>query len=175
MTTPTGDPPWARTADSETYGGVVGKHDFQNQGVTNPLTDVSAAQYLRLTNDVAAMAGAAPFATIKVTCNDTGTAAPTINWIFAMNGNQPSGYAGGAAPTGFPVGTRNGDGSITLTWPTSISDSYAVASAPAIIGATGRVNAGAVSFTLVDSRTVTFAALSGATPIANAVMTLKVY
>lgn len=162
MTTPTGDPPWVRSADSSTYGGHVGKHDYQQQGVTNPLTDIAAAEFLRTVNDLAAIVKPAPFATLLVQCNDTVPAAPTIQWIMAMNGSRSTPYAGGAAPTGMPTGTRNSDGNITLQWPASLTDSYGVSAPLEIAGVVASASGYVTTYTIDDARTITVAAVSGA-------------
>lgn len=175
MTTPTGDPPWVRSANYATYGGHVGKHDFQQQGVVNPLTDVSAAEFMRLTNDVAAIAAPAAFAMLSLTCNDTTPAAPTINWIAAMNGRRFTSYPGGSAPAGFPTGARSGDGRVTLTWPTLLTDSYGVQAAPYIRTAFVMCSSYRTSFTVESTRAITVAAFDGETPLEDAEMVVWVF
>ena len=75
--TPSGDPPWARTASHDVYGGHSEKTNYQSQGAINPKTDITAEQWSRLVEDLAACVNVAEFANLNITCNDTSPAAPT--------------------------------------------------------------------------------------------------
>lgn len=126
-TTPTGDPLWARNSDASTYGGHPEKRNYQSQDAVNPLTDVTAEEFIRLCADVAGLASVAPFAILTLTCNDATTEDPTVNSAFQSNGVSLNGYAGGFPPTGFPTCTRVSDGKVQVQWSQSQSDDYGVA------------------------------------------------
>lgn len=175
MTTPSGNPSWTRSASAATYGGHQNKQNYQQQGVTNPLTDIGADEFIRTTLDLAAVLSATEFAVLSVTCNDSTPAAPTINWVRAQNAVALSPYAGDSAATGLPSGSRNSNGNITLQWEAALTDDYGVSAAPAIIAAEARVNGNDATVTIDDSRTITVEALSSGTPIADATMTIWVY
>lgn len=120
--TPTGAPLWVRTNDFTTYGGHADKRDYQSQGAVDPTTDVTAAQFSRLVEDVAQLSRVAEFVTLTVQCNDSSPAVPTI-----VSRNQLAG-----AP---PTGVRNGNGDVTLTFASSYLDAYAVSGAINLTGA----------------------------------------
>ena len=65
--TPSGDPPWARTSDYTTYGGHAEKANYQSLGAINPKTDITAEQWSRLVEDLAACVNVAVFATLNIT------------------------------------------------------------------------------------------------------------
>lgn len=159
MTTPAGSPAWSHTATSGTYGGHANKHDYQQQGVCNPLTDVSAEQFLRLTEDVAALVRASAFGFMELVCDDTTPDDPTVNFVSQLSGRTIVSYAGDAPPPGFPEATRNSDGNVTIQWPATLDDAYGVAAAPSLLGAIPNRKA---TITMDDSRTVTVAALNAA-------------
>jgi len=179
MTTPTGDPAWARTSDASTYGGHPEKRNYAGQDSVNPKTDVSAQEFIRLCADVAGLARVAPFAVITLTCNDTTPAAPTINSARQMNGVSTNGYPGDAAPVGFPAGARVGDGSVTLTWPEEQLDDYGVPydldAVHAVASVVGEAGYGHVSITRVNGYTWTLAAIDDAgAAIDDAQITLEI-
>ncbi len=134
--TPDGLPAWVRQSDHTTYGGHVDKVNWHNQPLTNPRTDVGAEAFARLVADMEAVVRTAPFVVLRVTCNDTTPAAPTIQLVNQMTGIRESSYEGDAAPSGMPSGARNGDGDITLTWSSSYNDPYSVSGTVKIIAAT---------------------------------------
>lgn len=127
--TPSGSPAWVRNAAHTTYGGHTDKRNWQSQGLVNGRTDVGAEAFTRAAADLAAIARTAPLATLRVTCNDSSPAAPTIEYVSQMTGIQSASYGGGAAPTGYPSASRNGDGDVTITWPTTLTDDYGVSAA----------------------------------------------
>lgn len=127
MTTPTGLPAWTRTADHTIYGGHLDKQNYLSQGVVNPRTDVSAEEFVRFCEDLAACVRTAPFAIITYTCNDTSPAAPTIHSVYMMTGVRTTSYEGDAAPTGFPSAARDSNGVVTFTFASSYNDAYSVA------------------------------------------------
>lgn len=178
--TPTGQPAWTRTASAETYGGHPDKVDYQSQGVVNPKTDVSAAQFSRLCADVAAVARMAPFSVITLTCNDSGTDDPTISSAFQMDVGLSTGYEGDAPPPGFPTITRVSNGKVQVVYPSTPSDDYSVSAAlttyhaqATVIGAAGFVT---VNIAQINAVTWTFEAYSygASSPVANASMTIEV-
>lgn len=67
MTTPAGYPFWQRGRAPSLYGGTPEKRDYGGIGAVNAKTDVTAAQYLRLCSDVAAIANVSPICTILCT------------------------------------------------------------------------------------------------------------
>lgn len=127
--TPTGAPAWVRTNSAAHYGGNENKRNYLSQGVVDPLTDVSAEQWLRMAADMAAVARVAPFATMHILCNDTAPAAPTILACRMMTGVRSASYAGDAAPTGFPGAARVSDGVVTVTFASAYTDAYGVTGA----------------------------------------------
>lgn len=157
MTTPSGLPLWARASSAAQYGGDAGKTDYQTPGAVNARTDVTAAQFLRLTADLAAIARVAPIAVLRILCNDTVPAAPTVESAQLVSGVASAPYAGDAPPTGMPTVTRLGNGRFRVQLPSTLADDFAVAVAPAIRCVDGAVH-GATSGTfepsLVDNRTV---------------------
>jgi hypothetical protein len=124
MTTPTGSPAWTGTADATVYGGHPDKRDYQAQGVVNPQTDISAAEFQRLCADLAAIVRVSPFAVLHIECDDTTPGPPTVTSVRQQTGVAATAYLGDDAPAGFPAVTRNGDGDITITWDASYSDDF---------------------------------------------------
>jgi len=122
--TPSGSPAWQRTVSHEDYGGHVDKANYQSQGVVNPRTDVGAEAIARLASNMAAVTRTAPLAELTYLNNDTGTAAPTIEAVSLMTEVRVVSYEGDGAPSGFPSAARNGDGNVTFTFPSSMTDEY---------------------------------------------------
>jgi hypothetical protein len=120
---PSGNPAWVRSNDHTAYGGHVNKTNYASVDAVNPRTDLSAQNLTRMAADLAAVARTAPFAVITFTTNDTSPAAPTIDDYTAMAGASP-------------VGARNGDGDVNLTWDASYADPYAVSADIHIAGVT---------------------------------------
>ncbi len=145
-TTPAGVAPWVRSVGIADYGGNAEKTDYLGIGVVNPKTDVSAAQFLRLTNDLAAAVRTAELCTIMFTCRDSGTPDdPLVTyvggmvWLYSSSG----GYDGGAPPSGYPGVTRVSDGRVRVVFASSYTDSYGVSGSVVIHGAVpGAVAAG---------------------------------
>jgi hypothetical protein len=178
-TTPAGLPAWSRTADASVYGGHVDKRDFEGQGPVNPQTDVSAAQFIRLAADVAALSRVAPFAVLTIQCNDTVPAAPTVVRAQQMTAVSLAGYEG-ASPTGdFPTLTRVSDGVFDVVWPTSVADDYGVEQAVDLVHAHASLQNGSayssVRPTRLSAISWRFAAQDDSgTPIDDALVTIKV-
>lgn len=155
--TPTGRPAWERASDIASYGGNVNKRNHLSQGVVDPETDLGAEDHGRMAADLAAVARVTPFATITYTCNDTGTAAPTVNAVLMMTGVNVAGYEGDAAPSGMPSMARNGDGDVTITFASSYSDPYAVSGAFAVsmaIATSNSASGGQCAVELVSDTTI---------------------
>jgi hypothetical protein len=123
---PSGLPAWSKTADLQSYGGNLNKVNYQSQGVTNPLTDISAEQHARMCEDTAAITRTAPFATLTVQCDDVTPGPPTITAIDMMTGVQLASYVGNVPPTGFPSASRLGNSAVRVTFASSYSDDYGV-------------------------------------------------
>ncbi len=123
---PNGSPAWTRNADFTHYDGHEDKQNHLGQGVVDPLTDVGAEGYSRMVADAAACVRVAPFCELEILCNDSAPAAPTIVRAYMQTGKRDTSYAGDSAPSGFPSGSRNGAGDITLTFGASYRDEYNV-------------------------------------------------
>jgi hypothetical protein len=175
---PDGDPLWARTATFETYGGDVNKKNYQSQGAINPLTDVTAEQFSRIVEDLAAAGRTANFCHCYVTCNDSGTpAAPTIQWCHLMTAVRETSYEGGAPPAGFPTAARVSDGSVTITFAASYNDAYGVSeSFEPSFAATASADTGVAYVTWsITGNVVTLAAFdSSGVAVADAEFTVEV-
>jgi hypothetical protein len=78
--TPSGDPYWAGTNTHATYGGNTDKANWRDQPATNSRTDVDAAEFVRMTENVAACGRVLPFC--KFLLNVTSQTPPhNIDWI----------------------------------------------------------------------------------------------
>lgn len=137
MTTPSGAPAWTRTAGIEDYGGHMQKVNFASQGVINARTDVGAEAINAIARDLVAATRTAPFAVLKVQCQDTAATAPDIGPALLMSGTRSAPYSGATPPAGFPAAVRNGDGDVTLTFDADYLDDYSVSGALIITGADG--------------------------------------
>lgn len=149
-TVPTGSPAWARANDHTVYGGHTDKINYQSQGVVNPQTDVGAEGYCRIAADMEAVHRTAPFVVLRLLCNDSSPAAPTIQLVNQMTGIRSTSYAGGSAPSGFPSGARNGNGDVTLTWASSYTDSYSVSASVNISHATAQLHGATAGDVTID-------------------------
>lgn len=178
MTTPSGSPAWVRTADHTDYGGHTSKVNWHGQGLVNARTDVGAESIMRLAADLAAVVRTAPLCTITLLCNDGVPAAPTIESVELMTGVRFVSYAGDSAPTGFPSGARNGNGDVTLTIPSSLTDDYSVSGSVSIIGATPTVQSasdGNATYTIPTANTIRVFAWSGGAALADARITVPIW
>lgn len=176
--TPSGSPAWVRTASHVDYGGHVGKVNLHGQGLTDPRTDVGAEAITRLASDLAAVARTCPLVTITYLCNDSVIAHPTIESVLLMTGVRFVNYAGDAAPTGFPSGERNGNGDVTLTILSSLSDEYGVSGDVSIVGARATVqNAAArtASYEIPTANTLRVRAWNGASALSDARVTVSIW
>ena len=127
MTTPNGLPAWTRTATHTIYGGHTEKENYLSLGMIDATTDLDAAHIQRLAADLEAVVRTAPMATITLTMNDAGAAAPTITSVFMMTGVNETSYEGTDAPAGYPTAARVTDGVVTVSLATTYSDPYGVA------------------------------------------------
>ncbi len=176
--TPTGAPAWTRVASFSNYGGNTLKQNYLTRGAINALTDVAAEEFSRMVSDVAAAARTAPFAVMRVLCNDGSPAAPTIEFCELMTGVRVTSYAGNAAPTGFPSGSRNGNGDVTITFASSYLDEYGVSGAftPATAAASVNSSSGAGASAVISGQTVRVACTGASTgaALSDARFTLQV-
>ena len=149
---PAGVPAWVRTNDPATYGGQLEKKNYQSQGMVNPRTDVDATQFVRLCEDMAALARTAPLAVLRYTTDDTGMADPTVHSCIMMSGVHAVDYDGGSPPAGFPTVLRNGDGDVTITFTPQLADAYGITADIDLQNVGGSVHgvAGDISPTLLD-------------------------
>jgi len=178
VTTPSGSPAWVRTADHSDYGGHVDKVNWHGQGLVNARTDVGAEAIMRLAADLAAVVRTSPLCTITFLCNDGSPAAPTIEAVNLMTGVRFVSYAGDSAPTGYPSGARNGDGDVTLTIPSALTDDYSVSGDVEIIGATATVQDAAArtaTYEIPTANTIRVRAWNGASALADARVTVEIY
>lgn len=143
---PAGTPIWANATGHGFYGGNTEKQDYLNQGPIDPLTDIAANEWCRSAEDLAGTARTADFAVIQYTNNDGSPAAPTINTAKLMTGVNLAGYAGDAAPAGFPSAARNGTGDVTFTFASTYTDAYGVSQALTIRGAQVTVNTTTIGY-----------------------------
>jgi hypothetical protein len=177
-TTPSGSPVWVRNADASTYGGSPEKRDYQSQGVVNPKTDVSAADFLRLTADVAAMARTTPFATVSVSTTDISSTI-SVSSVHQMTGVNTVGYTGGSPPSGMPTAVRNGTGDITLTWDAAYADEFGVSADLVITGAVPTVvnsTSGYAVYELLSDTSVRVRCFNSAgAALADAAVTVAIY
>lgn len=154
-TTPTGSPVWLRVNDFTSYGGNLNKKNFASRGVINPKTDVGAEAFSRMAADLAAVGRTAPFAVLRLTCNDTSPAAPTFEYVALMTGVRVVSYEGDTAPSGFPSGVRNGDGDVTITFSATYADPFGVTGALTLTHANAQLLGSTAGFAVPDLLTAT--------------------
>ncbi|HEX5076138.1 MAG TPA: hypothetical protein VFW03_23195 [Gemmatimonadaceae bacterium] len=175
---PTGAPAWVRTTSFTHYGGSTEKENYLSRGAINALTDVAAEEFSRMVADLAAVARTAPFAVMRILCNDTSPAAPTVEFCSLMTGVRLTSYAGDAAPSGFPSAARVGNGIATVTFASSYVDEYGVSGAftPKTALAGVHIGAGGTATVVISGQTLTIRSVSAATGLAisNARFTLEV-
>jgi hypothetical protein len=123
--TPTGLPAWTRTASIEQYGGHVEKENYLSLDAIDPLTDITAQGYSRLTADAMAAALTAPFAVITFIHNPGQPV--SISTVYMMTGVRLTSYSGASPPSGFPGAVEGSSGQTVFTFASSYSDPYAAA------------------------------------------------
>lgn len=180
--TPEGLPAWTRTASHTQYGGRLDKQNYQNTGCINAQTDVGAEHLCRMASDLAAVVRTAPFAVLRVLCDDTTPGAPIIESAYLMTGVRVTSYVGDSAPTGFPSAERNGDGDVTFTFDSSYDDEYGVSGGFAIghVEVTAHNTAASPAYVATpeaDGQTVRIRVVRGddGSAVADARFTLVVY
>jgi hypothetical protein len=131
--TPTGLPAWTRTASIEQYGGHVDKENYLSLDAIDPLTDITAQGYARLTADVMAAALTSPFAVI--TMRESGGSVTVESAFMMPTGARLAPYAGASPPAGYPGVTRTATGRFVVGFATSYTDPYGVSGAFAARGA----------------------------------------
>lgn len=124
---PAGLPLWSRTASFEVYGGHLQKRNYGDIGMVNALTDVSAAQFCRLTSDAAGAARTSALVSLSIYRDGTTI---TIN-VCAPQWASPSlsPYDGGIALGVYPTAALTDTNEVTVTIPSSASDEFGVAQA----------------------------------------------
>jgi hypothetical protein len=127
MTTPAGVPAWLRQASASTYGGHPNKRNYQSVGPVNPETDVDAAEFIRMSADMASVARVATFCSATIVCDDSTPGAPTVSSINQMTAVSTAGYLGDSpSHASFPTVERVSNGKVQATWPSSATDDYGV-------------------------------------------------
>ncbi len=155
--TPEGLPAWTRTAGISQYGGHVDKQNYLSRGVIDPLTDIGAEGYSRLTADLAAAAITAPMFVCTFLNALSGGDPPTIEAAFFMPyGAITISYVGDDPPPGFPEAGQVGAGQVQFVFESSYVDAYGVAGsfAPRIAVATGHGNTFVSCSCLISSDSV---------------------
>jgi hypothetical protein len=132
-----------------------------------------------MTNDMACVVRTAPFAVLTVLGRDSESKPPRIESANLMTGVRAVKYEGDEAPSGFPSGAHVGTGDLTITFPTSLTDSYGVAGAFAIshvkVGVIHTAVARAVA-EVVTPNTVRLRAYDASdSPLSNPRMVVTVY
>lgn len=143
---PSGNPLWLRNPGITQYGGDVNKKDYGGIGVVNAQTDIGAAQFSRLTADLAAVARVVPLMRLEFTPN-SGTIKSTVNWCAPAWATPRSYPIGDSPPTAaYPTITGTGT-SRTITVPSNAADDYGVSAVivPRIVLAVGGVWDGTIS------------------------------
>lgn len=154
---PSGFPAWTRTAGISQYGGHVDKANYLSRGVVDPLTDVGAEGYARLTADVAAAAITAPMFVVTYLNALSGGDPPTIEEaLFMPSGLLATSYVGDDPPAGFPEAGQVGAGQVQFQFSASYADPYGVAGAfePRFAYATGHGNTFVSCSCLITSESV---------------------
>lgn len=153
---PTGLPAWTRTAAHTQYGGHVDKRNYMGIGPVDALTDVGAENLCRAATDLASAVRTLPFCVMRLLCNDSSPAAPTVEFVNMMTGVRVTSYAGDAAPTGFPSAARNNNGDVTVTFDSSYTDEYGVEGdfAPTLANTTVFATAHRVAPVVISGQTV---------------------
>jgi hypothetical protein len=143
---PAGNPLWYRNAGITQYGGDLNKKDYGGIGSINAMTDLSAAQFCRLTADMAAVARLCPLMRLVFTTS-AGSPATAVNWC-APAWAIALAYADGSAPPSASYPTITGSStSRTVTLSATATDDYGVTVAiyPKIVRATGGVWDGVIT------------------------------
>lgn len=143
---PSGNPLWLRNPGITQYGGDVNKKDYGGIGVINAQTDLGAAQFSRLTADLAAVARVTPLLRLEFT-PDSGTLKSIVNWC-APAWAIPRSYPNGESPPSALYPTFSGTGaSRTITLPASAADDFGVSAVivPRIVLAVGGVWDGTIT------------------------------
>lgn len=133
---PSGAPPWTRSATIESFGGHASKQNHLQRSAVDPLTDVDARSFARITADLTSVTRTAPFAVLNFGTQvqpetRPGRPVPSPIWVVShahtMTGVRVLPYAiDSVPPVGFPRVDRNGTGDYTITFATSYTDAYGV-------------------------------------------------
>ncbi len=155
--TPEGLPAWTRTAGISQYGGHVDKQNYLSRGVIDPLTDIGAEGYSRLTADLAAAAITAPMFVCTFLNALSGGSPPTVEAaLFMPYGAITISYVGDDPPPGFPEAGQVGAGHTRFLFESSYVDHYGVVGtfAPYMAQATGHGTTFVSCSALISSNTV---------------------
>ena len=143
---PSGNPLWLRAPGITQYGGDANKKDYGGIGVINAQTDISAAQYARMTADLAAVARVTPLVRLLVV---TASGAPfaAVQWCAPAWAAATS-YADGSAPTSaiYPQVLCGDPTNFLVVIPSPVVDDYGISGAavPRIVLVSGGVWDGTV-------------------------------
>lgn len=157
-TRPEGAPGWTHTADISKYGGHPEKQNYAGRQGIDPLTDVNASQFARLTADLVAATLTAPLAIATIGCDDYTPGPPLFGArrkpsdptktepyggaCQAAWGVRAAPYNGDGAPSHYPSASRNGTGDVTITFPATPRDGYGVAADIEIVQAFAQLYGG---------------------------------
>ena len=122
---PSGAPLWSGSASATVYGGHPNKRDYGGIGSVNYLTDISAAQFSRMVEDMAALSSVAALLRITIQA----AAGSTFNVLAhssAWGTRSTTSYPGATPPSGFPAAVNIGSGSylLQLTLPATATDAF---------------------------------------------------
>lgn len=138
MTIPTGTPLWARGRVPSAYGGNPGLRDYGGIGAVDAQTDITAAQYLRLSADVAAIANTSAICTLLFTWSTSDPLVTFVNcgWADPITVS----YSGATPPSSlYPSVVKDSASRCVVTLPATAPDQF---------GVTGAITARAVIVTL---------------------------
>jgi len=127
MTIPAGYPFWQRGRAPSLYGGSPDKRDYGGIGAVNAKTDVTAAQYLRLCSDVAALANTSAICTILCTWRPT-IGSPLVTFVGCPWADPITvSYAGHAPPSSlYPKVQQVSADQLEVELPVSATDEFGV-------------------------------------------------
>lgn len=144
---PAGNPLWLRSPGITQYGGDVNKKDYGGIGSVNSQTDINAAQFSRLTADLAAVARVAPL--VRLLIIPSSSAPYAAVQYCAPAWAPPTAYTDGSVPPSsvYPTVTASAATSCVVTIPSAIMDDYGVSAAvhPRIVSVQGGVWGGTFS------------------------------
>lgn len=120
---PAGFPIWSRATSMQYYGGNTQKRDYVGVGAINAKTDVSAAQFARITADLEEAARMATLCRLVVSVNDGAGTSQVLFASVAWAQPMTVPYDGALAPAGYPLIALS-SGIMKVGLPASAVDSY---------------------------------------------------